>query len=554
MKTRLQKTLTALLLLFVIKATHAQTNTWQWAKSAGATGNEATTGSVVDASGNVYVVGWYTSATITFGTITLTNPGNFTADMFIAKYDASGNVLWAKTFGGVDGEIGNGIAIDASGNIYVTGWFASSAMTMDTYTITNAGTTGSDMLVAKLDANGNTLWAKSGGGTGGDRGLGVAVDASNNVFVSGGFNSSSISFGSGGLTNAGTNTSDVFIVKYNASGNVQWAQSAGGSANDLSNGVATDSLGNAYLTGYFSSSTINFGTGIINNNTVNAQDIFVAKYNGSGTAVWAQRAGGSMDDYANAIAIRGNRLYITGGFNSASIAVGTTTLNNNSAGTSDFILAKYDLNGNAQWATEAGDVDSEAGNGIATDAAGNVFVTGYYISTTITFGINTLTNAAAGYRDLFVAAYTSNGFAAWANTATAATYDETANAVAVTASGSDVYVGGSFNSAIASFGAHNLYKGCGDDVFVAKLTGTTVGIKENKLHDQLALYPNPTSGKFTVEGEGQIIFYNVLGEEVRNEKVNKHQTFDFSSQAKGVYVYKIISTDKKVYSGRVVVE
>lgn len=554
MKTRLQKTLTALLLLFVINATHAQTNTWQWAKSAGATGNEATTGSVVDVSGNVYVVGWYTSATITFGTITLTNPGNFTADMFIAKYDASGNVLWAKTFGGVDGEIGNGIAIDASGNIYVTGWFTSSAMAMDTYTITNAGTTSSDMFVAKLDANGNTLWAKSGGGTGGDRGLGVAVDASNNVFVSGGFNSNSISFGSGGLTNAGTNTSDVFIVKYNASGNVQWAQSAGGSANDLSNGVATDSLGNAYLTGYFSSSNINFGTGIINNNTVNTQDIFVTKYNGSGTAVWAQRAGGSMDDYANAIAIRGNRLYITGGFNSASIAVGTTTLNNNSAGTSDFILAKYDLNGNAQWATEAGDVDSEAGNGIATDAAGNVFVTGYYISTTITFGINTLTNAAAGYRDLFVAAYTSNGFAAWANTATAATYDETANAVAVTSSGSDVYVGGSFNSAIASFGAHNVYKGCGDDVFVAKLTGTTVGIKEIKLHDQLVLYPNPTSGKFTVEGEGQIIFYNVLGEEVRNEKVNKHQTFDFSSQAKGVYVYKIISTDKKVYSGRVVVE
>lgn len=116
MKTRLQKAIAVLFLLAATQITKAQT-TWQWAKSAGATGSEATTGTVVDASGNIYAIGWYTSATITFGGTTLTNPGNFTGDMFLAKYDATGNVLWAKTYGGVDGEIGNGIAIDASGNV-----------------------------------------------------------------------------------------------------------------------------------------------------------------------------------------------------------------------------------------------------------------------------------------------------------------------------------------------------------------------------------------------------------------------------------------------------
>lgn len=555
MKTSLQKFIATLFILVIFQSNFgiAQTN-WQWAKSAGATGSEATTGTVVDAGGNVYAVGWYTSATITFGGTTLTNPGSFTGDMFLTKYDAAGNVLWAKTFGGVDGEIGNAIAIDASGNVYVTGWFTSTALVMDTYTISNSGTASSDMFVAKVDPNGNTMWLKGANGSGGDRGLGIAVDASGNVFVGGAFNSGSVNFGTGGLTNAGTNTSDIFLVKYNSSGVAQWAQSAGGSANDLANGVAVDSIGNAYITGYFSSVNVNFGTGIINNNTTNTQDIFVTKYNGSGTAVWAQRAGGSMDDYANAIAVKGNRLYITGGFNSASIAVGTTTLNNSSAGTSDFVLAKYDLNGNTLWATEAGSTDSEAGNGITTDAAGNVFVCGFYISNTITFGTNTLTNAVGGYRDLFVAAYTSGGFTAWAATATAGSYDETANALAATSNGSAIYVGGSFNSGVVSFGATNVFKGCGDDVFVAKLTGTTVGIKEISTKDVISIYPNPTTGKFNVDAEGQIIFYNVLGEEVRNEKVNKHQTFDFSSQAKGVYVYKIISTDKKVYSGRVVVE
>ena len=119
-----------------------------------------------------------------------------------------------------------------------------------------------------------------------------------------------------------------------------------------------------------------------------------------------------------------NNLYITGGFSSASIAFSTTVLNNNSAGTSDVFLVKYDLDGNTIWANRAGDADAEAGNSVAIDTLGNAFITGFFASNTINFGTTTLTNSGAGYRELFVTAYGSNGNVAWAKTATGGVFDE----------------------------------------------------------------------------------------------------------------------------------
>ena len=120
--------------------------------------------------------------------------------------------------------------------------------------------------------------------------------------------------------------------------------------------------------------------------------------------------------------------------------------------------------------------------------------------------------------------------------------------------GTDVYIGGTYNSALVTFGTSNISKGCGDDVFVAKLLGPAVGIKETIKEDQLKVYPNPSTGKFTVAAEGQIIFYNVLGEVVLTQKLNEQSQFDFSSQPKGLYLYKVITDKKTAFTGRVVVQ
>jgi Secretion system C-terminal sorting domain/Beta-propeller repeat len=530
----------------------AQTPTWQWAKGSGSTGDEAAVSSVIDASGNLYVVGWYTSANITFGSITLTNPGVATADVFLVKYDASGNALWAKTFGGIDGDLGNAIAIDPAGNIYITGWFTSANLVMDSYTLTNSTAGTSDVFVAKLNSNGTTLWAKSAGGALSDRGHGIAVDGTGNVFVTGVFGSTSINFGTGALTNIASGTTDFFIVKYNTSGTAQWSKSCGGTGADTGLSAATDSIGNVYVTGAYASSAINFGTGSLTNAAAGTRDLFVVKYDGLGTAAWSARSGGSLDDIGNAIAVRKNAVYITGAFSSASLAFGTTTLTNASAGTNDILLTKYDLAGSVLWAKKSGGTDSEEGNGLAIDSFGNVYLTGYFSSSSIAFGTTTLNVFSVGYRDLYIVSHDGSGNALWA-IQTGSTYDETANCISVNSTGIDIYSGGSYNSGSVGFGAHTVLKGCGNDVYVAKLQGPLVGIKEENITNQLMLYPNPSSGKFNVDAEGQIIFYNNLGEMMFTQKLKGKHQFDFSTQPKGTYIYKVITDKKITYTGRVVV-
>ncbi len=530
---------------------------WQWAKSAGSTGVELTSGTVVDASGNLYALGWYTSANLTFGSNTLVNGGTSSSDIFLTKFDANGNVLWAKSYGGADGEIGSAVALDPSGNILITGWYTSASITIGSFTLTNTAIGSSDVFIAKIDPSGTPLWAKGAGGTLADRGNGIAVDALGNVYTTGAFMSPTINFGSGALTNGGSGTNDFFVAKHDAAGNSLWSRSAGGANPDMGYAASVDSLNNVYITGIFSSSNINFGTGAMTNAGSATQDLFVVKYNASGTAVWSDRSGGVQDETGYAITVRSNGVFLTGGFNSTSVSFGTNTLTNSSTGTSDILLAKYDLNGNVVWATRSGGTDSEAGYGITTDSQGNVFLCGYFASGSIGFGSNTINNSSVGYKDLFVANFNNNGTTLWA-IAAGNVYDESANCIATTASGANIYIGGMFNSPSVVFGSTTVFKGCGDDVLVAKLMAPVSGINEWHNLEELSGYPNPTSGKFFVEGEGQILFYNTVGEMVLTKKLMDNGTvsqneLDLSSFSKGIYFYKILS-GKSMKQGRVVVE
>ena len=549
------KKFTFLVLAVTFQIALAQTPSWQWARNAGQAGNEATSGVAVDASGNVYATGWYTSANIIFGSTNLINPGGFTSDIFLTKYDPSGNVIWAKTFGGTDGDIGNAVAVDASGNVYITGLFTSSVMAVGTVTLTNTSTTGSEVYVAKLDPSGNAIWAKSAGGASGDKGNGIAVDASGNVYVTGSFSSSGINFGTGAMANAGAN--DIFIVKYDQGGNTMWSKNAGGSGNDLGNGIAMDASGDVYVTGSYSSSSINFGAGSLTNAGSNTQDLFVVKYTSAGTAVWSAKSGGSFDDLGMGIAVAKNNVFVTGAFNSSSVIFGTTTLINSSAGTSDILVAKYDLAGNSGWAKRAGGSDYEAGNAVACDSVGNVYMTGYFVSSSLSFGSTVVNNSTFGSKDLFVAAYDGMGNALW-SIANGGGYDDLGNCASVSPSGTDLIMGGSFNSASITFGPSTVFKGCGDDVLVTKLLSPAVGITENTLQDKVRAYPNPASGKFTIEAEGKIMFYNAMGEEIQNHKqtsIYKGKTeFDLSALPAGIYFYKVVTDKKTTYTGRVVVE
>ncbi|MDH3442922.1 MAG: SBBP repeat-containing protein, partial [Deltaproteobacteria bacterium] len=466
-----------------------------WAKRAGgASSGDAGLGTVVDGLGNSYVTGIF-QGTATFGLgeanqTTLTSAGG--EDIFVARYDSSGLLQWAKRAGGAGSDRGLGIAMDVLGNVYVTGLFNGTATfglgETNQTVLTSAGS--HEMFVARYDASGLLQWARRGGGTGSDRGAGIAVDGSGNISVTGLFFGSA-TFGQGQagqttLTSAGSD--DIFVAQYDATGFLQWARQAGGTGLDQGVSVAVDGSGNSYVTGYFSNAAT-FGQGQAGQTTLTTagdRDMFVAKYDATGFLLWAKQAGGTGADRGFSLTADGlGDVYVTGLFNgSATFGLGEanqTTLN--SAGGDDVFVAKLDFNGLLQWVTRAGGTGSEGGLGIAVDGLGNSHVTGYF-SNAATFGLgepNQTTLTSAGSRDYYVAKYGFNGLLQWAKGAgSGGTGSDQGLGVAVDGAGA-VYTIGYFGdnaaAASATFGLGEvnqttLTSAGSTDIFLAKYAGS----------------------------------------------------------------------------------
>ena len=549
----MKKIFPILLILVVSANSFAQAPNCLWANSAGGAGEDDGQSVATDANGNVYVTGYFKSATITFGTITLTNADNTgnTTDIFIAKYTPNGNILWATSAGGTSYDSGISICTDANGNVYVTGDFQSTTISFGTITLTNANNSGldNDVFIVKYAPNGTVLWGNSAGTAGYDRGSCVSTDTSGNVFITGYFSSPTITFDTTILTNAGGG--DIFIAKYDAAGNVLWAKSAGGTNSDYGQSVSTDASGNVYVTGYFGSPTITFGTTTLTNAgiTGNSKDIFVAKYDASGTVLWATSVGGTSYDSGNSICTDANgNVYLTGYFNSATITFDTTTLTNASAGSEDIFIAKYDATGNVLWAKSAGTPGYDRGNSVSTDTSGNVYVTGNFGSLTITFGTTTLTNA--GFTNIFLTKYDAAGNVIWAKSAGGTFYD-LGNSICTDVNG-NVYLTGYFQSATITLGTTSLTNassGGTSDVFTAKYTGILTRVDEVFGNNELNISPNPTNSIITLAIpkliNANITITNLTGMQVAsfNLQNTNTKTIDISQLAEGVYFVKLKSEE-----------
>jgi gliding motility-associated-like protein len=411
------KRLLLLLVLITSLADTVSAQNWLWGKasttSVSSTGAEGY-GVSADAFGNVYATGYFDGPDITFGTYTLTNtdPTFHTSDIYIVKYDGSGNVVWAKSEGGAASEEAFSVSTDASGNVYVTGYFYSPTITFGTFTLTNSGS--ADIFTVKYNSAGTVLWAASAGGSNFDASNSVSGDASGNAYVTGTFLGTAITVGTFTLTNTDPsgNTENIFIAKYDPSGNVVWAASPDGNHRDYGNSICADASGNVYVTGYFDSPAITFGTFTLTNTVAYFGDIFIAKYDGSGNVIWAKSAGGNNIDIAKSVSADAlGNTYVAGYFRSPTIAFSPTTLTN--AGSNDIFIIKYDVSGNVIWAESAGGSNQDLGFSVSAEASGNVYLTGNFNSSSITFGLNNLTpppaTCAGGCDPIFIAKYDSNG-------------------------------------------------------------------------------------------------------------------------------------------------
>jgi hypothetical protein len=222
----MKKTLLILLIAVAVNAS-AQSPSWNWAKSAGGIDFEGEPAVAVDNSGNAYMSGSFSSSSVTFGsfTIALSSAGN--VDLFVVKYDSSGNVLWANSAGSTGIDRAFSVTADASGNCYLAGTFDSPTITFGTTTLTNTSTS-YDWFLVKYDTNGNVLWAKSGGGSSNEFIISIDADASGNCFIGGYYYSPTLTFGTTTLTNSGS--PDVFLAKFDTNGNALWAKSGTGTS------------------------------------------------------------------------------------------------------------------------------------------------------------------------------------------------------------------------------------------------------------------------------------------------------------------------------------
>ena len=243
-----------------------------WSKSFWNTATDIGYGVAVDSSDNVFVTGYFYGR-INFGGTEFTSFGY--TDTFLVKLSGvNGAHLWSKQLGGTLDEIAYGIATDSLGDVIITGRFAGSSNFGGT-PLTSVGLT--DIFMAKYaGSNGGHVWSKRAGANDYDQGQSVATDSSNNVIFTGSFKNS-VSFGGTPLTNRGSE--DIYVVKYDASGTHIWSKGYGGTGSDVGLGVATDSNGNAFLTGYFTGTTNVDGIPLT---SAGSGDVLLVKIQGAG--------------------------------------------------------------------------------------------------------------------------------------------------------------------------------------------------------------------------------------------------------------------------------
>gem|GEM_PF-1130897 len=318
---------------------------------------------------------------------------------YIIKYDNAGNMVWSSTIGASGGY---GFAPDNAGSVFTIGSYNGS-LTLGSTTLSAPG--GAGVYLAKMDAaTGSFLWAKGPTVTGGSiSGRGVVLDHAGNIYICGSYTGTPV-FGSGVTVPAATGYANIYIAKYDASGNVQWvttAANAGLNNGDYATkiGLMTDSCGNLYISGYFKG-TATFGSRSVT--SAGGLDIFAAKCLANGQWEWVQRGGGPEDDVCGGLALdRYFDVYVTGYYrNTATFGSRSVT----SQGSNDLFVAKYaNATGDFQWVQTAGGSGDQNAYTLTIDTIGFVYVTGSFNGTCNFAGATPPSVTAPGSGDVLLA-------------------------------------------------------------------------------------------------------------------------------------------------------
>lgn len=377
-----------------------------------------------DMEGNVLVTGNFEgSSGFTNEEDTMVINTNGGADVFIAKYNPSGQIIWVRSVGGSFEDDGVDITTDEMGNVYVTGFFRSlvdfstdgNPHILDASSIFD----GSDVFVMKYNPDGDMVWVHQFGDDFNDEPSGVEIGPDGNLYVSGLFRGE-VNFNTDGgedIINATGASSDIFLAKFTTDAGLVWVKRIGGTGQETPHSMAVDLNNNVFLTGIFTGATNLDPSGQDGVFQGQSYDGFVASYDTLGELSWAHGFGGSSFDFSHGVAVDDEgSAFIVGNF------IGTIDMDSGegeqlitSGANSDVFLAKYSSTGESLWAFSFGGTNSDEGRGVTTDALGNVYITGAFAATAdFDPSENTADVTSNGFFDVFVAKYSGGGEYVWA--------------------------------------------------------------------------------------------------------------------------------------------
>ena len=505
-------------------------------------------------------------------------------DIFISKVDANGNFAWAKQLGGIDLKDATAVSADAAGNVYTTGFFYGTVDFDPGVGVSNLTSKGyNDIFILKLDASGNFVWAKQMGSLYGDNGFAMTVDAAGNVFTTGSFSDTCDFDPNAGVSNLTALVENIFILKLDTNGNFVWAKSMGGIAYNRGKTITLDATGNVYVGGTFGGTTdFDPNAGVANLTSVGSfggnEDMFVLKLDLNGSYVWAKQFSGT--DVKN---LKGMAVDALGNVFTAGMFTGTVDFNPSAAVVNlsspafgdDGFISKLDVSGNFVWVKQLeGNIRDVTS--LALDTAGNVYTTGSFYSqysasvfsqTDFDPGVG-IYNLSVIHRfgdDTYILKLDASGSFVWVKQiggvpSLTAGADTKGKSIIVDGSG-NIYTTGTFGSSVSDSGDFDpnaevtllTPTGGSADMFVHKMSQTTLGLSRNGIDSNISVYPNPSNGNFNIEVSQDLIgtkatIYTILGQKIKNFSLKSVTTNQ--SLNKGMYLLEIenegIKTTKKL--------
>ena len=314
-----------------------------------------------------------------------------TGDIYLLKLSSDGSFVWARKFGGTEYDYGYTCALDGTGNIYLTGYFAS------------------DIFVGKVSSSGTVFWTNKIGSTSMDQGNSIAIDTSGNVYVIGEFRAT-VDFDPGvGVSNiTSKGGADIFLMKYDSSGNIVWTKTIGETSQDNGKSVAVDSEGNIYYTGSYQGA-VDFDPGVETDTKTSigtGYSTYLTRINRNGTYAWTKTFGGtSWDCNGNSIKVNALGEILLGGNFSSTVdfdpGVGTNNITPN--GIPNAYLSVFSTNGDYRWTRTFGNLNGEYVSYVLADASGKIYITGSY-GGTVDFdpGAGTDSKISTGYGSAFL--------------------------------------------------------------------------------------------------------------------------------------------------------